>query len=168
MKRLLLSIIAVCAISASYAQSYMFIDSEKVFKSISQYTDAIKQLDDMSKQYNANIEAAYASIEEMYNTYQAQKQYLSETSRNAREEAIIAKEQEVMKYQEDIFGQEGQMMKKRIEMIKPIQDKVFAAINKYAEANKLGMVIDISSNANLLYYSPSLDKTEEIINLVKN
>lgn len=168
MKKLLLSIIAVCAISASYAQSYMFIDSEKVFKSIPQYMDAIKQLDDMGRQYNQNIETAYASIEEMYNTYQAQKQYLSEASRNSREEAIIAKEQEVVKYQEDIFGQEGQMMKRRIEMIKPFQDKVFAAINKYAQANNLGMVIDISSNASLLYYSPSLDKTQEIINLVKN
>lgn len=58
-------------------------------------------------------------------------------------------------------------MKKRTELIKPIQDKVFAAINQYAEANKYTMVLDVVNNQTLLYYSPSLDKTQDIINLLK-
>lgn len=167
MKKLLLSIIAVCALSASYAQTYMFINSEKVFKSIDAYNEAIKTLDDMNAQYRQKLDDEYASIEEMYNLYQTQKAYLSETNRAARENAIIEKEQAASKYQEEIFGQNGQLITKRIEMIKPIQDKVFDAINKYAEANGYTLVLDVATNPNILFYSPSLDKTEEIINLVK-
>lgn len=76
-------------------------------------------------------------------------------------------EKEVQKYQQDVLGPQGDLMKKRTELIKPIQDKVFAAINQYAEANKYTMVLDVVNNQTLLYYSPSLDKTQDIINLLK-
>ena len=59
------------------------------------------------------------------------------------------------------------LMKKRVELIKPIQDRVFAVIDKYAKDNALGMIIDRTNNQTLLYYAPELDKTEEIINLLK-
>ena len=76
-------------------------------------------------------------------------------------------EKEVQQYQQDVLGPQGDLMKKRTELIKPIQDKVFAAINQYAEANKYTMVLDVVNNQTLLYYSPSLDKTQDIINLLK-
>lgn len=167
MKKLCLSLIALLAVSAGYAQGYMFVNSEKVFKSITAYNDAITQLDELGAQYQKNIDAAYAAIEELYTNYQAQKAYLSETNRQTREENIINREREVAKYQEEVFGPEGEMMKKRVETIKPIQDKVFGIINKYAETNGYTLVIDVVSNPGILYYSPTLDKTNEIINQLK-
>ena len=89
------------------------------------------------------------------------------TSRQAREDAIIAREKEVNKYQEQIFGQQGDLMKKRVELIKPIQDKVFGIINKYAQDNGYGLVLDIAASPMVLYYAPSADKTEDIIKLTK-
>ena len=71
------------------------------------------------------------------------------------------------KYQQDIFGPQGELMKKRVELVKPVQDAVFAVINQYAQSNGLDLVIDIATNPTLLYYSPKVDRTEEIIALVK-
>lgn len=110
----------------------------------------------------------YAELDETFNNYAAQRGYLSETSRQNREEQIVNREKEIKKYQQDVFGPEGELMKKRIELIKPIQERVFAAINKYAETNNLGMVVDRANNQTLLYYQPALDKTDEIIKMLNN
>ena len=75
-------------------------------------------------------------------------------------------EKEVQQYQQDVLGPKGDLMKKRTELIKPIQERVFAAINSYAEAHQYTMVLDVVNNQTLLYYSPSLDKTQDVINLL--
>ena len=168
MKKFLLSCaVLFLAVGGAYAQSYIFVNSEKVFKSQNDYNTAIQQLDDLAKQYQKNVDDANQTLEEAYSNYQAQKNYLSETKRAAKEQEIVELEKEVQKYQQDVLGPQGDLMKKRTELIKPIQDKVFAAINQYAEANKYTMVLDVVNNQTLLYYSPSLDKTQDIINLLK-
>lgn len=166
-KIVLLTVAALFTAFCSFAQNYVTVDSEKIFKSIEAYNTAIKQLDDLAAQYQANIDKAYAATEQMYNNYQAQKGYLSETSRKTREQEIITREQEIAKYQEEVLGPNGDLMKKRIELIKPIQEKVFKTINEYAATNNYGMVIDKVNNATLLYSAPALDKTDAIINLLK-
>ena len=103
----------------------------------------------------------------MYETYQSQKGYLSEINRNAREEEIIKREKDIKKYQQEVFGPEGDLIKKRLELIKPIQERVFAAINQYAETNQITMVIDRANNQTLLYYAPALDKPNAIITMLK-
>lgn len=168
MKKLIVSLAcALCAATGLLAQNYAFINSESVFKSLDDYNAAIEQLDNLAAQYRKNVDEAYADLDEMYNNYQAQKAYLSETNRNRREDEIVTREREINKYQQDVLGPEGDLMKKRVELIKPIQDRVFAVIDKYAKDNGLGMIIDRTNNQTLLYYAPGLDKTEEIINLLK-
>lgn len=167
MKKVLVLIAAVfCSLSAVYAQGYIFVNSETIFKSQASYNTAIKDLETLAQTYQKNIDEAYAELDKTFNNYQAQKSYLSESARQIREEDIIKREKEIEKYQEDVLGQDGDLMKKRVEKIKPIQDKVFGAINSYAEKNGNSMVIDIVNNATLLYYSKSLDKTQEVINLL--
>ena len=114
------------------------------------------------------MDAKFAEVEALYNNYVSQKTSLSAAARQTRENAILNKEKEAQEYQESLFGQEGTLMKKRIELIKPIQERVFAAINKYAETNNLGMVVDRANNQTLLYYQPALDKTDEIIKMLNN
>lgn len=149
------------------AQNYMIVNTEKIFKSIPAYVQALETLDQQAENYQKNIDDAYAQIEALYQDYQSKKSMLPEASRAVREDEIIQREREVIKYEETVFGQEGELFKKRLELIKPIQDKVFAAIDKYAEDNNFGLVLDIASNPSILYYTPSLDKTEEIIELTK-
>ncbi len=167
MKKILLSCaISLFTIGGVCAQNYIFVNSEEVFKSQADYNAAIQQLDDLAKQYQKNVDEAYQTLEDAYSNYQAQANYLSETRRAAKEQEIENLEKEVQQYQQDVLGPQGDLMKKRTELIKPIQDRVFAAINKYAEANNYTMVLDVASNQTLLYYSPALDKTQDIINLL--
>lgn len=162
---LVLSLVAFVGVAS--AQNYMVVDSEKIFKSIDEYNNAMTQLDNLAKFCQQQVDSQFAEIEKLYNNYQQEKASLSAAGRAAREQQILDKEAEAMKYQESLFGNEGTMMKKRIELIQPIQERVFKAIESYAKSNGFDMVLDIASNATLLYYSPSVDRTEAVIKLVK-
>ena len=168
MKRLILTLALVLSISASaLAQNYAVVNSEKVFKSVEKYNAAITQLDELAKQYQAQVDAKFEEVEKLYNAYMQRKASLSQASQQANEENIIKKEQEATEFQESIFGTDGELMKKRLELIQPIQKQVFAAIEEYAKQKGYDMVIDIAQNATMLYYSPKADHTEEIIKIVK-
>ena len=137
-----------------------------LFKSQADYNAAIAQLDTLAKQYQKNVEDAYQMLEEAYGNYQVQRNYLSESKRATKEKELADLEKEVQQYQQDVLGPKGDLMKKRTELIKPIQERVFGAINSYAEAHQYTMVLDVVNNQTLLYYSPSLDKTQDVINLL--
>ncbi|MCD8102638.1 MAG: OmpH family outer membrane protein [Alistipes sp.] len=167
MKKILIAsaIILATAFCAS-AQNFMVLNTETVFRSIQEYNDAMTSLEQLGEQYQKQVDDAFAEVEEMFNDYQNQKAYLSQATRTQREDTIINREKEIVQFQESIFGQEGELLRRRVELIKPIQDRVFNTINNYAEANGYQVVLDISSNPTILYYSPSADKTETIINLL--
>lgn len=162
---LLLGVVAFMGVAT--AQNYMVVDSEKIFKSIKEYNEAMTQLDNLAQLCQKQVDAKFADIEKLYNSYQQDKSALSAASRALRENEILEKEAEAVKFQESLFGNEGTLMKKRIELIQPIQERVFKAIESYAKSNNFDLVLDIASNATMLYYSSSVNRTEEVIKLVK-
>ena len=168
MKRTILTaILALATFTLASSQNYFVIDSEKVFKSLDEYNNALTKLDELGKAYQSEVDNKYKSIESLYNNYMQQKDSLSASARQSIEQQILQKEQDAQKYQQELFGENGALMKKRIELIKPIQEKVFAAIEKYAKANGFDLAIDKASNTTLLYYSTSIDHTEKIIEELK-
>jgi len=169
MKRLILAAAAaLLTIGAASAQKVIVVDSEKIFKSIDSYNTALKTLDELGEQYQRQVDAKFQEVENLYNNYvNNQRPYLSESARTARENEILTKEEEATKYQEGIFGQNGTLMQKRLELIQPIQKRVFEAIDKYAEANGIDMVLDRAANPMLLYSSSAADRTQAIIDALK-
>ena len=168
MKRLIIVLAAVIiSIGAASAQKYIVVDSEKIFRSLSDYNTALTTLDNLAKEYQAKVDKAYAEVESLYNTYMAQKANLSATARNTKEQEILAKERAAAEFQESVFGNEGVMMKKRIELIQPIQKRVFTAIENYAKSGGYDMVVDSASNAAMLYHSEAVNHTQNIIELLK-
>lgn len=164
MRRFILVLALVLGLSlAASAQNYALVNSEKIFKSIESYNTAISELDKMAQEYQAEVDEKFKAVENLYNAYMQRKSQLSEASQAANEENIIKKEQEATEFQESIFGTDGELMKKRLELIQPIQKLVFSTIEEYAKAKGYDMVIDISQNATMLYYSPKADHTEAII-----
>lgn len=153
--------------AAAMAQNYIVVNSEKIFKSIATYNTAIEELDKLAKNYQEWVDAKFEEVEQLYNNYQQQRASLSESSRQQWETVILEKEQQATKYQEELFGQEGTLMKQRIEKIKPIQEKVFAAIEAYAKQVGAEVVIDSSNNPTLLYNAPSVERTDEVIATLK-
>ncbi len=149
------------------AQNYMVVDSERVFKSIEAYNNALAEVEADAERYQQQIDDAFDQLETAFNTYQQRKASMSVADRASEEQRIIAREEEIKKFQADTFGEEGTVMKKRIDLIKPIQDKVFAAIEKYAVDHGYDIAIDIASNPTVLYYKPSVNHTDAIIAIVK-
>ena len=157
----------VAVATTTLAQNYIVVNSEKIFKSIEAYNAAIAELDRLAESYQSQVDAKFKEVENLYNNYMARKASLSVSSQSVAENQILAKEQEVTKFQESIFGTDGTLMKKRIELIQPIQQRVFKAIEEYSQEKGYELVLDIAQNAEVLYYSPKADHTEAIINKLK-
>ncbi len=164
MKRIILTaMFALATLGIASAQKYCVVDSEKVFKSLDEYNKALTTLDELGKSYQAEVDSKYKSIESLYNSYMQQKASLSASTRTTIEQQILQKEEEAQKYQQELFGENGALMNKRIELIKPIQEKVFAAIERYAKANGYDLVLDKASNASMLYVNEAIDHTAKVI-----
>lgn len=167
MKRLILIAAFVLTAGTLAAQNYIIVNSEKVFKSVAAYNKAISDLDEMAKQYQNQVDAKFAEVESLYNTYMNQKATLSAATRQTRENAILVKEQEAQNFQESLFGTDGTLMKKRLEMIEPIQKRVFAAIEDYARQVGADIVLDAANNPMLLYTNPKVERTQQVIDALK-
>ena len=167
MKRLILIAAFVLSAGTLAAQNYIIVNSEKVFKSIDAYNTALSTLDKLAEQYQDLVDAKFAEVETLYNNYMNQKASLTAATRQARENDILAKEKAAQEYQETLFGNDGTLMKKRIEMIEPIQKQVFSAIEAYAKQVGADVVLDSGNNPTLLYSNPSVDRTQQVIDVLK-
>ena len=167
MKRLILIAAFVLSAGTLAAQNYIIVNSEKVFKSIDAYNTALSTLDKLAEQYQDMVDAKFAEVETLYNNYMNQKASLTAATRQTRENDILAKEKAAQEYQETLFGNDGTLMKKRIEMIEPIQKQVFSAIEAYAKQVGADVVLDSANNPTLLYNSPGADHTQQLIERLK-
>lgn len=168
MKRLILTIALMLGITAAAeAQNYAVVNSEKIFKSIESYNTAIAELDKLANEYQAKVDEKFEQVETLYNAYMERKEQLNAASQQANEEKILQLEQEATEYQESIFGTDGELMQRRLELIQPIQKRVFDTIENYAKQKGYDMIIDVSQNATMLYYSSKADHTNAIIALLK-
>ena len=167
MKRLILIAVFVLTTGTLAAQNYIIVNSEKVFKSIDAYNTALSTLDKLAEQYQDMVDAKFAEVETLYNNYMNQKASLTAATRQTRENDILAKEKAAQEYQETLFGNDGALMKKRIEMIEPIQKQVFSAIEAYAKQVGADVVLDSANNPTLLYSNPSVDRTQQVIDVLK-
>lgn len=157
----------VLSVTAVSAQNYMVVDSEKIFKSITSYNNALNQLETLAQEYQARVDAKFQEVENLYNNYVAQRAALSDSMRQQRENQILQLEKEATEYQESIFGTEGELMKKRMELIQPIQKRVFQAIENFSKQYGYDLVLDISANPTVLYYSTKVDFTDRIIQALR-
>ena len=168
MKKIFALVLGLMAfMGVASAQNYMVVNSEKVFKSLTSYNNALETLDDLAESYQNTVDQKFAAVEQMYNSYMQQRASLSESYRQQREKAILDAEAEATEYQEKIFGTDGTLMQKRLELIQPIQDKVFKTIESYAKRYGYDLVIDSASNPTLLYNSEKVDFTDRIIEALR-
>lgn len=162
-KYLVTTLTLLFAVTASFAQRFAYVDSEYILKHIPEYTSAQKQLDALSEQWQKDVDNRFAEIEKMYKAYQADQVLLTDEMRKRRENEIIEKEKEAKEFQRLKFGYEGELFQQRTRLIKPIQDRVAKAVEAVAENQQLDMIFDKNSEIMLLYASPRLDKSNDVI-----
>lgn len=165
MKKFILATILIigAVFTLKAQQKFAYVDSEYILKHIPEYAAAQKQLDDLSVQWQKEIDKKYEEIERLYKAYQAEQVLLTEDMRKKREQEIVDKEKAAKEFQKLKFGYEGDLFKRRQELIKPIQDKIFDAIQKFAEEGSYGIVFDKTSELIMLYASSKLDKSDDIV-----
>ena len=167
MKKILLALSVVMFTGiAAQAQRYCVIDSKYILEKIPDYNNAQKQLDGISQGWQKEVDSKMQNIDQMYKSYQAERPMLSEDARKRREDEIVAKEKEAKDLQKKYFGYEGEVFKKRQSLVKPIQDKVYNAVQQYAQNRGYDMVYDKAGGITIFYADPKLDKSDEIVKLI--
>tara|TARA_B110000879_G_scaffold25370_1_gene34129 strand:+ start:1126 stop:1728 length:603 start_codon:yes stop_codon:yes gene_type:complete len=159
---LLLGLIAVVSTQAN-AQRFAYVDSDYILSQMPSYKSAQNQIDEKSKKWQEEIDNKFEAIDKLYKQYQAEKVLLTKDMQTKRENEIIEKEREAKKLQNDKFGYEGELFKKREELIKPVQDKVYEAINKVAKNNGLDFIFDKSGDMLMLVSNPKYDRSDEVL-----
>ncbi|ASZ10650.1 OmpH family outer membrane protein [Chitinophaga pendula] len=164
MKKLfiILGVVLTTSFAAS-AQRYCVIDTKYILESIPDYKDSQKKLDAIAEQWQKEIDAKFQEIDKMYKSYQAEQVMLTEELKRKREDEIVGKEKAAQELQKKRFGYEGDLFKKREELIKPIQDKIYNAVQKLAASRMYDFVLDKASGATVMFADPKLDKSAEIL-----
>lgn len=149
------------------AQRIAYVKVNDILESLDEYQAAQKELDRLAQRWRQDIAQEYDEIKGMYNRYQAEQVLLSEDERKRREEEIMAKEKEVRDLQKAKFGPEGELFKRRQDLVRPIQDRVYAAIEEYAQERGYDFIFDKSGSAGMIFSNPSYDKTEDVMKKLK-
>jgi outer membrane protein len=164
MKKLALILtIAVLPSLAALAQKFAYVDTEYILSNIPTYKAAQEELDKQAQVWQSEVEALYQDIDKMYREFQAEKVLLTQEMRNKREEEIINKEREAKQLQNDYFGQEGMLFKKREEKIKPIQDEIYNALKEISNESGYALIFDTSSGPSILFSNPRYDISDEVL-----
>ena len=165
MKRIfLLVIVLVISLASVYSQQrYGFVDTEYILNKMPDYKNAQEQLDKFSEQWQAEIENIAIEIKELHTKFRADEVFLSSEMREKREKEIHDKEVLTQKLQQKYFGRNGELYKKRQELMKPIQDDIYEAIKEIAKSGSYGMIIDRANGPTIIYSNTKFDLSDKVL-----
>ena len=167
MKKLVLSLFLVLAGTlAAVAQRYCIIDSKYILDRVPDYKNAQEKLDALSKTWQTEIDTRMAEVDKMYKSYQAERAMLSDEVRKKREDEIVAREKAAKDLQKQRFGYEGDLFRKRQELVNPVQDRVYNAVQKMTQQKGYDLVLDKAGGFTLFYADPKLDRSDDVLKLL--
>jgi outer membrane protein len=166
MKNVILSLLALVATFSVSAQRYAVIDSKFILERIPDYVDAQRRLDQFSNLWQQEIDQKQSALDKMLKDYDAEQVMLTDELKKKREDELFNKEKDLRDLQKKRFGFEGDLFKKRQELIKPIQDKVYNAVQKLATDRQYDFILDKSEGITVIFADPKLDKSDEILRLL--
>jgi len=156
-------LIGLLNINVASAQRWAYVDTEYILDKIPEYKEAQKKIDAIAEEWNKQIQKKYNEVEQLYKNFQAEQVLLTESMKEKKIQEIEQKEKEAKDLQNAKFGVEGELFKKRQELIKPIQDKIYDAIKKLAELKAYNFIFDKSNGITMLYFDTKYDKSNDIL-----
>lgn len=163
MKKILLLAFSLGFGLLAFSQKYAIIDTRYILDKMPDYKEAQKQLDDVAAGWQKDIDTKQSELDNMYKSYEAEQVMLSDELKKKREDQLFNKEKDLRDLQRKRFGFEGDLFKKRQELIKPIQDKVYNAVQKMAVNRGYDFVLDKSEGITIIFADPKLDKSEDVL-----
>ncbi|MBI3501197.1 MAG: OmpH family outer membrane protein [Bacteroidetes bacterium] len=146
-----------------HAQKVAYVDLDYILNAVPEYKNAQDQLDKISLGWQKEIENKLAEVDRLYKSFQSEEILLTQDMKKKREDEIIAKEKEAKELQKQRFGVDGDLYKKRQELVKPVQDKVYNAIKALSEKEMIAIMFNKSAELNILFANPKYDKSEEVL-----
>lgn len=167
MKKIFLTLaIVLSAFAVTLAQKYAFVDSDYILENIPEYQDALDILDEFSIEWQKEIEQKFQEVDALYKEYQAEAVLLPEDMKKQRENEIIRKEKEAKDLQKQRFGRDGDLYQKRRELIEPIQEKIYNAIEEIAESANYAFVFDKAGSLTILFAKAKYDLSDDVLDEV--
>ncbi|HTI91626.1 MAG TPA: OmpH family outer membrane protein [Puia sp.] len=145
---------------------YAIVDTKYILDKMPEYKDAQKRLDQTSMQWQKEIDDKQAALDKMYKDFDAEQVMLSDTLKKKREDQLFNKEKEVRDLQRKRFGYEGDLFKLRQDLVKPVQDKVYNAIQQLAVNRMYDFILDKSEGITVIFADPKLDKSEDVLKIL--
>lgn len=159
--------LAVLFSTSLMAQRYGVVDTDYILKNLPEYAQAKAQVDQLSTQWAGEVSALQSDLQSLKDALAAEQILLSPENLEKREAAIVQKAEEVLALQQKYFGPEGLLFEKRTQLVQPIQDKVFGAVQALAQKRKLELVLDKSAQSGVLFVKKEKDYSEEVLNSLK-
>ena len=164
MKKLLaFTLVLLTTLSVSLAQKIAYIDSEYIMDQIPEYKAAQDEIERVSQKWQQELEQKYQAIEQMYSDYQAQEVLLPEDVRQQKQEEIFQAEREAKEYREKKFGYNGELFSLQESKVKPIQDKVFRAVEKVSQQRRYDLVFDKAGEVTWVYTNATYDLSPDVL-----
>mgnify|MGYP001609484497 FL=1 len=165
MKKILVAFTTLLLLTSAVEaqQRYAIIDTKYILSKIPEYRDADKKLQLVGEQWQKEIDDKQAVLDKMYKNYEAEQIMLTDDLKKKREDELFVKEKEIRDLQKKRFGYEGDLFKERQKLVKPIQDKVYNAIQKIAVARVYDFILDKSEGITVIFADPKLDKSDEVL-----
>lgn len=159
---MMIAVLALVALTAS-AQKFALIDMEYILKNIPAYAQANDQLDKQAKKYQAEVDAVGKDAQSLYKQYEDKSATMTDAQKKQLQDQIMKKEKEAADLKKKYFGPDGEMIKKRSELIDPIQDAVYTAVKIISQANGISLVLDRASDSGIIFGSPRIDISDEVL-----
>ena len=164
MKKLIIcAICAICGFTTANAQKFALVDMEYILKNIPAYERANEQLNQVSKKWQAEVDALTTEAQTLYKNYQNEVVFLSKEQKQAKQDAIVAKEKEAADLKKKYFGPDGELFKKRTALMNPIQEEIYNAIKDVSDLRGYQLVLDRASDTGIIFGSPQIDISSEVL-----
>ena len=156
-------LVLISIVISANAQKFALVDMEYILKNIPAYERATEQLNQVSKKWQAEVDALTTEAQTMYKNYQNEVVFLSKEQKKAKQDSIMAKEREASELKKKYFGPEGELYKKRTSLMTPIQEEIYNAVKDICELRGYQLVIDRASDNGIIYGSPKIDISAEVL-----
>jgi outer membrane protein len=163
MKKIVAFLLITTFALASNAQRYAIIDTKYILEKVPEYKDAQTKLDGFSELWQKELDQKQAALDKMYKDFDAEQVMLTDVLKKKREDELFNKEKELRDLQKKRFGFDGDLFKKRQELVKPIQDRVYNAVQKLAVEKLYDFILDKSEGITVIFADPKLDKSDDVL-----
>jgi len=144
-----------------------YIDSDTIMENLPDAQDARQKLDALIQEWQSELNTKESEWKSKYDDYEKRKLIMTDQTRSELEQELIKLEQEIGEFREKKFGTNGELFQKQDELMKPVQNRIFTAIEETAQEEDYDYVFDRSGDIMLLYAKEEHDLTARILEKLK-